>query len=161
MHVYAVRVEYRDVLGRIVEDFDSLFLSRDPAHARKDAINESPDDHGMVAFTSRYSIREDKPWAKAPGNGQFTSDSLRAGRNRSVKRTKAKVRQIRDPNAGQFTSESSRGEGNSKAKLTEAKVREIRARRAAGDPVADIAKDLGVIKGTVYHVLSGRNWAHV
>lgn len=54
-----------------------------------------------------------------------------------------------------------RGESNPQAKLTERIVREIRRRRAAGDAVPTIARDLGINAGTAYGVASRKSWGHV
>ena len=53
------------------------------------------------------------------------------------------------------------GEMRYNAKLTEEKVREARARRAAGEQVKDIAKDMGVHRTVISRVLNGRMWTHV
>lgn len=56
---------------------------------------------------------------------------------------------------------SARGVRNSQAVLDEEKVRIIRARTGAGHSGADIARDLGVNRATVYDVQKKRRWNHV
>lgn len=53
------------------------------------------------------------------------------------------------------------GERNWKSKLTAADVLVIRRRIAGGDSQAEIARDLGVGRKCVEHVVHGRNWKHV
>jgi hypothetical protein len=40
-------------------------------------------------------------------------------------------------------------------------VRDIRRRRAAGEPVASIAADCGVVAGNMYDICSRRSWRHL
>ncbi len=51
-----------------------------------------------------------------------------------------------------------RGERNVNARLTVERVREIRRRRAAGEKLCAIARDLGVSGSTTGRVASGRAW---
>lgn len=51
-----------------------------------------------------------------------------------------------------------RGRGR---RLTRAQVVEIKTRFKEGKPVYDLSEKWGVSKAAVYHVTSGRNWAHV
>jgi hypothetical protein len=54
-----------------------------------------------------------------------------------------------------------RGERQGLSRLTAAKVRTIRRLSAQGKTGTAIAKKLGVLRGVVYHVLSGYTWTHV
>ncbi len=56
---------------------------------------------------------------------------------------------------------SARGSANPKAILSAADVLTIRRRRASGETCVSIARDLGVSRATVSHIVTGRNWAHV
>jgi hypothetical protein len=52
------------------------------------------------------------------------------------------------------------GECNGRSKLTAADIPEIR-RRAAIEPLADIAADFGVSPATIGNIANRRTWAHV
>ena len=52
-----------------------------------------------------------------------------------------------------------RGNNHPKSKLTECAVRFIRENRGK-ESASKMAKRFGVVKGTIMHVLSGRNWKH-
>ena len=54
-----------------------------------------------------------------------------------------------------------RGSASGMSKLTEDTVREARVRHLNGEATANIARDLGVSRGTVWRVLSGKGWKHV
>lgn len=54
-----------------------------------------------------------------------------------------------------------RGEDNKRARLTEDDVREIRRLRAAGVRIGDLAKQFGVGRTTIGHLLAGDTWTHV
>lgn len=56
---------------------------------------------------------------------------------------------------------AARGARNANARVTEALVREIRQRYEAGQSQVSIGRELGVSRGCVCHVLSGRTWGHV
>ena len=57
MQLWAVRFEERDYLGRIVEEFDSVWLDRDAARARCREINTDLATYpGAVAHVARYQI---------------------------------------------------------------------------------------------------------
>lgn len=62
------------------------------------------------------------------------------------------LRRIRDHGA------SNQGERVSTAKLTERDVREIRRRYAAGATGTALAKEFGVVHGTIYGAVGGRTW---
>lgn len=51
------------------------------------------------------------------------------------------------------------GEDHPRAKLTADGARSIVARRAAGEPLANIAADLGLTLGTLHEVLNGEAWS--
>lgn len=53
------------------------------------------------------------------------------------------------------------GERNPRAKLTDAKVMMIYLRAKAGEMQTLIAKDFGVSKTTINHILCRRTWAHI
>ena len=53
------------------------------------------------------------------------------------------------------------GEQIHTAKLTAEDVREIRARRAAGEPISEIAARVGVTATNVSFICNGRTWQHV
>jgi hypothetical protein len=53
------------------------------------------------------------------------------------------------------------GTDTRKAKLSNALVLDIRESRAKGESYNSIASRLGVVKGTIGHVLNGRAWKHV
>jgi hypothetical protein len=54
-----------------------------------------------------------------------------------------------------------RGETNGRARLTSTDVAEIRSRRAAGEPLRDVARAYRVTRWTITNVTSGRRWSHV
>jgi hypothetical protein len=54
-----------------------------------------------------------------------------------------------------------RGSDTGAAKLSESDVREILRRVAAGEAQAEIARDLGIVRTTVCHIVHGRSWRHV
>ena len=54
-----------------------------------------------------------------------------------------------------------RGEWHPQHILTEKSVREIRNRRAAGEPLKELAKDYGIALCTVSAVFHGRLWSHI
>jgi len=54
-----------------------------------------------------------------------------------------------------------RGEAASRSKLTAAAVVEMRARRAAGTPLAVLAREHAVSEMTAWCVCTGRTWRHV
>ena len=56
---------------------------------------------------------------------------------------------------------TARGERQGHAKLTKKLVADIHKRLAAGELQRDIAKELGLCKGTISHIATGSNWAHV
>ncbi len=57
MRAYVVSFETRDVIGRIVEQVDGIYLSREAARARARAINTDPVSYvNMVAWTSDFEF---------------------------------------------------------------------------------------------------------
>lgn len=54
-----------------------------------------------------------------------------------------------------------RGERNCNSKLTEQSVRDIKRRRVAGEGCTDLAKEYGITKAMVSHIMYGRAWKHV
>lgn len=56
---------------------------------------------------------------------------------------------------------SARGSKNGAARLDEATVRGIKARLAAGETLMKIAEDHGVSVTAIWHIKSGKSWAHV
>ena len=50
------------------------------------------------------------------------------------------------------------GERVGTAKLTQVDVDKIRAARGTGASTADLAREFGVHRNTIWHVVSGRNW---
>jgi hypothetical protein len=54
-----------------------------------------------------------------------------------------------------------KGERHHLAKLTADAVRDIRRRRAAGEPLAPIARDYGVSRTAISRAATGRKWGHV
>jgi Mor family transcriptional regulator len=50
------------------------------------------------------------------------------------------------------------GEKNHRAKLREYQVMEILAKREAGVPVREMAKEYGVSSVTIYAILKGESW---
>lgn len=55
---------------------------------------------------------------------------------------------------------TARGERAGSSKLTVAIVCSIRERVAKGELQKTIAKEYGLCKGTVSHIITGRNWSH-
>jgi hypothetical protein len=53
------------------------------------------------------------------------------------------------------------GEADGNAKLTAEQVQDIRSRVAGGERQRDIARFYGVCKGTISHIITGRNWARL
>lgn len=58
-------------------------------------------------------------------------------------------------------SRRTRGESCGGAKLTRVSVIAIRARRAEGEPLANIAKDYGISESTVSRIALRKLWAHI
>jgi hypothetical protein len=54
-----------------------------------------------------------------------------------------------------------RGERHKNSKLNDATVRAIRERRASGDRIVDIARELGLHRDTIGRVIHGIRWKHV
>jgi hypothetical protein len=54
-----------------------------------------------------------------------------------------------------------RGEDFNCAKLSNEDVEEIKHRFVAGDRSVDIARDYGVVEGSIANIRSGRAWAHI
>ncbi|WP_395832298.1 NUMOD4 domain-containing protein [Cupriavidus gilardii] len=54
-----------------------------------------------------------------------------------------------------------KGEQCSAAKLTDEKVIEIKRRLASGESAKRIAKDFGVVAGTIAHIKYGKTWTHI
>lgn len=52
-----------------------------------------------------------------------------------------------------------RGERNGRAKLTADDVREIRKLSRQGRSIGDLARQFGVVAGTIDHIITGRNWS--
>lgn len=50
---------------------------------------------------------------------------------------------------------------NPRTRLTEAQVTEIRTRHAAGEAIKALAREMGVGKTTLGHLVHGRTWKHV
>lgn len=75
----------------------------------------------------------------------------------------AKGRTARGKRSGAYTKPERvrRGASHGNAKLSEADVRDIRALRAAGSPIAEIARQFSVSRGHISFVVTGRGWKHV
>lgn len=56
---------------------------------------------------------------------------------------------------------SAKGETSGQSKLTEADVLRIRSGVAGGRPVAAIAKEFGVSRNSVYHIVQRKTWKHI
>lgn len=69
----------------------------------------------------------------------------------------SKNRQSQGENASLLT----RGENNASSKLTDSLVKEIRKRSNNGERGTTLAKVYGVTSGTIYHIISRRNWKFV
>ena len=50
------------------------------------------------------------------------------------------------------------GEAHGRARLTWDKVREIRSRAASGEMVTALAREFGVGRTTLGHIIAGRTW---
>jgi hypothetical protein len=54
-----------------------------------------------------------------------------------------------------------RGENHHYSKMTNGDIREIRSMHKRGVSQVQIAKHIGISRGSVYNVISGKNWSHV
>jgi hypothetical protein len=71
------------------------------------------------------------------------------------------VERVRLASIGNRKPPVGRGEKNGFARFTEAQVIEMRERRAAGEPLSQIATVFGTAKGAVQDIVTGKTWAHV
>lgn len=53
------------------------------------------------------------------------------------------------------------GEKNPAAVLSESDVRRIRTRNAEGESLSFLAREYGVVKQNIHHIVTGRTWRHV
>lgn len=54
-----------------------------------------------------------------------------------------------------------RGSAHGKSKLTEVGAAEIRQRVDSGESQASVARDFGLSRATINHIIKGRTWRHV
>ncbi len=80
-----------------------------------------------------------------------SKDMVERGRATNGERNGAYTKPARRP----------RGSRNGLAKLTEEQVAVIKRRLINGDTAAVIARDFGVVNGTIWFIAKGRNWAHI
>lgn len=96
MIAYLVAFEYRDVLGRICEEIDSVWMSEANAVARRKQINGDPKSFpGMVADTRSLPIR-DYGMSVAPTGKPGRAGKLTAGKAREIRARYADGESVKD-----------------------------------------------------------------